>query len=138
MFSVGSFTFSGRYTYRHARYVGKIIRLLNKLLPDGQANAETPVLTADGIKVPDATWISPVYAEELEVNEPLVLERAPEICVEVLSPSNSQPEMKEKMALYFVAGAHEVWLCALDGKMELYTPDFSAASRLCPLFPGQL
>ena len=44
--------------YRHARYVGKIIRLLNRLLPDGQTNAETPVLTADGVKVPDATWIS--------------------------------------------------------------------------------
>ena len=24
--------------YRHARYVGKIIRLLNRLLPDGQTN----------------------------------------------------------------------------------------------------
>jgi Uma2 family endonuclease len=124
--------------YRHARYVGKIIRLLNRLLPDGQTNAETPVLTADGIKVPDATWISRVYAEELEAKEPLVLERAPEICVEVLSPSNSEPEMNEKRALYFEAGAREVWLCGLDGKKEFYTPDLSAASRLCPLFPGQL
>jgi Uma2 family endonuclease len=61
-----------------------------------------------------------------------------EICVEVLSSSNSQPEMEEKMALYFEAGAHEVWLCGLDGKMEFYTPDLSAVSRLCPLFPGQL
>ena len=124
--------------YRHARYVGKIIRLLNRLLPEGEANAETPVLTADGIKVPDATWISSTYAKELEVQDPLVLERAPEICVEVLSPTNSLAEMNEKRALYFEAGAHEVWICGLDGKMEFYTPDLSAASRLCPLFPGQL
>lgn len=124
--------------YRHTRYVGKITKLLNKFLPDGQANSETAVLTADGIKVPDATWISPVYAQELEVKDPLVLERAPEICVEVLSPSNSPAEMNEKRDLYFEAGAHEVWICGLDGKMEFYTPDLSAASRLCPLFPGQL
>jgi Uma2 family endonuclease len=126
--------------FGHVSYVAKIIRLWNRLLPEGQANADTPVLTADGIKVPDATWISAGYTQELEARKPLplVLERAPEICVEVLSPSNSQPEMEEKMALYFEAGAHEVWLCGRDGKMEFYTPELSAVSRLCPLFPGQL
>jgi hypothetical protein len=46
--------------------------------------------------------------------------------------------MEEKRALYFEAGAREVWLCGRDGKMEFYTPDMAAASRLCPLFPGQL
>jgi Uma2 family endonuclease len=124
--------------YSHARYVGTIMRLLNKFLPDGQAMPSTPVLTADGVKVPDATWISSTYSKELEVKEPLVLERAPEICVEVLSPSNSRPEMNEKRALYFEAGAQEVWICGRDGKMKFYTPDLAAASRLCPLFPGQL
>ena len=114
---------------------GKIIRWLNELLPDGRALPETPVLTADGIKVPDVTWISAAYAQELEAKKPLVLERAPEICVEVLSPSNSSAEMDEKRALYFEAGALEVWICGLDGKMEFHT---RGLSRLCPLFPGQL
>ena len=122
--------------FPHVSYVGKIIKLLNELLPDGRAFADTPVLTSDGIKVPDATWVSAVYAQELETKEPLVLERAPEIRVEVLLPSNSQAEMNEKRALYFEAGAHEVWICDLDGKMEFYTPDLAEASRLCPLFPG--
>ena len=126
--------------FRHTRQVGKIIKLLNKLLPEGEANAETPVLTADGIKVPDVTWMSAGYAGELEAQEPLVLERAPEICVEVLSPSNSLAEMNEKRALYFEAVAHEVWICGLDGKMEFFASPGQqvAASRLCPLFPGQL
>ena len=83
--------------YRHTRYVGKITKLLNKFLPDGQANSETAVLTADGIKVPDATWISPVYSKELEVKDPLVLERAPEICVEVLSPSKWPDRTERKI-----------------------------------------
>jgi Uma2 family endonuclease len=108
--------------YRHTRYVGKITKLLNKFLPDGKANSETAVLTADGIKVPDATWISPVYAKELEVKDPLVLERAPEICVEVLSPSNSPAELNEKRALYFEAGAHEVWICGLDWQNGILQP----------------
>jgi len=34
--------------------LGKITKLLNKFLPDGQVNSETAVLTADGIKVPEA------------------------------------------------------------------------------------
>jgi Putative restriction endonuclease len=124
--------------FGHVSYVGKIIRWLNELLPDGQAFADTPVLTPDGIKVPDATWISAEYSQQLEIQKPLVLERAPEICVEVLSPSNSLAEMKEKRALYFAAGAHEVWICGLDGKMGFYTPDLAPASRLYPAFPGQL
>jgi Uma2 family endonuclease len=121
--------------FGHVSYAGKIIRWLNELLPDGRALPETPVLTADGVKVPDVTWISAAYAQELEARKPLVLERAPEICVEVLSPSNSSAEMDEKRALYFEAGAHEVWICDLDGKMEFHT---RGLSRLCPLFPGQL
>ena len=121
--------------FGHVSYAGKIIRWLNELLPDGQALPETPVLTADGVKVTDVTWISAAYAQELEARKPLVLERAPEICVEVISPSNSSAEMDENRALYFEAGAHEVWICGLDGKMEFHTRDLS---RLCPSFPGQL
>ena len=61
--------------FGHTRYAGKIIRWLNELLPSGQALPETPVLTADGIEVPDVTWIGPEYFGELEANVPLVLER---------------------------------------------------------------
>ena len=49
-----------------------------------------PLVTLDGIKVIDVVWMSAGYFRELEAKEPLVLERAPEICVEVLSPSNSE------------------------------------------------
>ena len=86
----------------------------------------------------DVVWIGPEYAARLETQNPVALERAPEIRVEVLSSSNSKPEMEEKLALYFEAGAQEVWICGLDDKMEFYTADLSAASRLCPIFPGQL
>ena len=56
--------------FGHVSYVGKIIRWLNELLPDGRALPETPVLTADGVKVTDVTWISAAYAQELEARKP--------------------------------------------------------------------
>jgi hypothetical protein len=46
--------------------------------------------------------------------------------------------MAEKSALYFEAGAQEVWLCALDGKIEFYTPEPSAQSAICSEFPSQI
>jgi tetratricopeptide (TPR) repeat protein len=51
-----------------------------------------------------------------------------EIRAQAETHRSASPEMEEKRA----------WICGLDGKMEFYTPDLSAASRLCPLFPGQL
>jgi Uma2 family endonuclease len=120
----------------HGFNQSKICQLLAVRLPDGQVVTECPLITQDGVKGIDVAWLK---GDRTEVAEgKLVLERAPEICVEVLSPSNTVEEMKEKRALYFAAGAHEVWLCGRDGKMEFYTPDLAAASRLCPLFPGQL
>lgn len=57
---------------------------------------------------PDGTDASPV---------------APEICVEVLSKSNSPAEIDEKRRLYFEHGALEVWTCDVNGDMRFYTPD---------------
>jgi Uma2 family endonuclease len=61
--------------------------------------------------------------------------------MEVLSPSNSQLEMAEKRALYFEAGAAEVWICRLDGAMTfLLRPDLEQRdkSALCPDFPPKI
>jgi Uma2 family endonuclease len=124
--------------FDHARYVAKIIKFLQMLLPAGEAFAETPVLTADGVKVTDVAWFSAEYTRELERQHPAALERAPEICVEVLSPSNTPEEMAEKSALYFEAGAHEVWLCGLDGRIAFYTPEPSAQSTICTEFPNHI
>ncbi|HUP80104.1 MAG TPA: Uma2 family endonuclease, partial [Pirellula sp.] len=47
-------------------------------------------------------------------------EIAPEICVEVRSPSHTPSEIQTKRYLYFEAGAEEVWICELDGLIEFY------------------
>jgi hypothetical protein len=49
--------------------------------------------------------------------------------------------MSEKRALYFGAGAEEVWFCHRDGRMEFFlkaAPDTPTASVLCPAFPTRI
>jgi Uma2 family endonuclease len=124
--------------FDHVRHVATIIELLHAHMPAGKVLAETPVVTSDGVKVTDSAWISAGYAHELEGQNPPALKKAPEICVEVLSPSNTPEEMAEKRALYFEAGAQEVWLCGLDGKIAFYTPETSAQSGICRDFPSRI
>jgi Uma2 family endonuclease len=60
--------------------------------------------------------------------------------VEIISPANTASEIEEKRALYFEAGAQEVWTCSLDGKLRFQVaPDQQVdASRLCPGFPQEV
>jgi Uma2 family endonuclease len=123
----------------HGNRQGRIGALLLQLLPDGEIFTECPVSTAGGVKAADVAWVAPGRRENLAA---LVLfELAPEICVEVLSPSNSAAEIDEKSALYFDAGSTEVWLCNLDGSMSFFVgPSHlqSSTSVLCPAFPSRI
>jgi Uma2 family endonuclease len=76
-----------------------------------------------------------------ELGEQVCFPRAPEICVEVLSPGNTEAEIQEKMALYFDAGAREVWLCERSGAMSFFSPGTTRpmrASKVCPEFLKQV
>ena len=54
--------------------------------------------------------------------------RSPEICVEVLSPGNTEAKVPEKIALYFDAGAREVWLVRSFGYDEFFDKRCSTAA----------
>jgi hypothetical protein len=76
-----------------------------------------------------------------ERGERVSFPRAPEVCVEVRSPRNSEAELREKAALYFDAGAVEVWVCGESGVMTFWlaTAESPApASRIFPDFPPQV
>jgi Uma2 family endonuclease len=53
---------------------------------------------------------------------------APDLCVEVLSATNTRAEMDEKVAGYLAAGAREVWLVGEDG-----VPEFSTSGGRTPV-----
>lgn len=121
----------------HGGFQNEIGHLLAQMLPAGKAITECAVETTDGVKVADVAWITRerLAPHRRSVNMPI----APEICVEIVSPSNSREEMLGKMQLYFAKGAEEVWLCDENGKMEFFAHDVVtpiAVSRRCPEFPS--
>jgi Uma2 family endonuclease len=123
----------------HGKKQNRIGTLLEQLLPDGHVVTECPVSTPDGVKAIDVAWLAPERGPEADTESCLI--RAPEICVEILSPSNTTVEIQEKIALYFEAGAREVWICEQDGTLKFYflsSPQIRSSSELCPQFPARI
>jgi Uma2 family endonuclease len=118
----------------HGRSAFLIGVLLEQLL-GGVALTECPISTPGGVKAADVVWMP---AESYDKLKNTCLPAAPPICVEVLSPTNSRREMVHKKALYFQAGAVEVWFCDGKRKMTFFlSPDDTGntASRYCAAFP---
>ena len=123
----------------HGSFQSEIAYLLRSLLPVGRVLTECQISTADGVKAADVAWASPERMTQL--GDKVCFPHAPDICVEVISPGNTEEELDEKMALYFDAGAREVWLCAKGGAMSFFTAGGALpvrGSKLCPQFPRQV
>ena len=118
----------------HSIYQSEIAYLLRRLLAGGKTIVELAVMTGDNVKVPDVVWAA---RKTMRMHEgESSWSSAPEICVEVFSPTNTRAEMRGKRLAYFQAGAQEVWTCDLKGKMSFYSPTGSLEkSTLCPKFP---
>ena len=118
----------------HGGYQAEICKLLQKLL-DGKTITEAAVLTSDNVKVADVVWLTWEHWKTAQYE--LAASTAPAICVEVTSKSNYQRELDEKKALYFEAGAKEVWFCDRMGNMIFHTPEGQVdKSPMCPDFPA--
>jgi Uma2 family endonuclease len=123
----------------HGSFQSEISYLLRTIMRQGRILTECPISTADGVKAADVAWASPALMKQL--GRQVCFPCAPEICVEVKSPSNSEAEIQEKISLYFDAGAKEVWVCGANGTVSFYTPNSSKPSRsspMCPEFPRQV
>jgi Uma2 family endonuclease len=93
-----------------APYHGRLqIKLADKLATlGGERTAEAPIATPLGLFVADLAWSSQKSPPSAEDVNPLM--QAPELCIEVVSPSNSRKELRDKTAAYLAAGAVEVWI----------------------------
>lgn len=121
----------------HSIYQGEIAYRLHSLAPAGKAIVECAIATRKGTKVADVAWASQeriaIIWSEIECSI------APELCVEVLSSTNTGKEMQIKQQLYFEKGAQEVWTCDASGSMAFFSPAGPLAhSILFPDFPLQL
>jgi len=119
----------------HGKYQSRIDGQLQDLMEQlGETVIECAIQTRKGTKVADVAWFSADRWEQVqdEYDSPI----APEICVEVISPSNSSEEIQDKKNLYFERGAIEVWTCDAKGKMQFYTQTGEmSSSALVPHFP---
>lgn len=126
--------------FSHTARQSNIFRELLTRLPAGRTVAECAVLTSDGVKGIDVAWISETRIKRGLKGE--VLTFAPEICVEVLSPKNTRQEMETKRALYFEAGADEVWICDKAGTLHFFLKGSAEVeaqgSLLCPSMPAKV
>lgn len=84
----------------------------------GKIIMECSIQTSQGVKVADVAWASDAFIAEYGFATPYP--KAPEICVEIVSPSNSKGEMDEKIDLYLAKGAQEVWIVNEQGVTKYY------------------
>lgn len=90
----------------HGVLQARLVTGLTKL--GGQALVEASVVTSAGVLVADVAWASADFMRTHGSETPFT--RAPELCIEVASPSNSRKELREKTEAYLACGAAEVWI----------------------------
>jgi Uma2 family endonuclease len=105
-------------TNEHGIYQAKIVILISRIVEEGTLISECSIQTSEGVKVADVAWASAEFMQKNKGKNPF--SEAPEICIEILSPSNPELEMTEKKELYFAHGAKEFWVCDQEGNMTFY------------------
>jgi Uma2 family endonuclease len=122
---------------RHSVFQKAVQDLLDEHAPEGLSPPELAIATPQGVKVPDVAWMSPQCWERMQqTGDPSTL--APEICVEVMSDSNTWAEMEEKRSLYLEAGAEEVWVVSEEGQVRFFRDEEMETSELAPDVPSEL
>ena len=125
------------HSRKHSKYQASISQLLHQWMPPGVVVPECAVKCRLSTPVVDVAWFSPERDAACgDAFESIV---APEICIEVRSPSNLQKAMDAKREDYFEAGTLECWFCDLSGEMRFYAPQGELErSALCPQFPKRV
>ena len=118
----------------HSILQGEIEFMLRSLLKEGKTLPECAIKTSKGTKVADVAWVSSGLLAKIKGE--IEASIAPEICVEIISTSNTKKEMAEKRQLYFEAGAKEVWMCNESGDVCFFNAEQQLTrSVLVPEFP---
>ena len=118
----------------HSAFQGKISRLLPE---NGVVLPECAISTSKGTKVADIAWSSEQRFKLIEHETECSI--APEVCIEVLSSSNTNIEMEEKGQLYLAAGAVEFWVCNENGDVMFFNATGQLKkSNLVPSFPNKI
>lgn len=94
-------------------------REIDRYQKSGRVIVECSIQTTDGVKVADVAWASDEFLAEHGDATPY--QKAPEICVEVVSRSNSKRAIEQKVELYLARGAQEVWVISDKQPAKFFT-----------------
>jgi Uma2 family endonuclease len=87
--------------------------------PDG-----TFVLSTFNTRIPDVAYMTKESAQEQDDDS--FMRGAPDLAVEVVSPSNTPTEMQQRAGEYLTAGSRLVWIVDLNKRtVDVYKPDGS-------------
>jgi Uma2 family endonuclease len=84
------------------------LAILLKAQLGGRTLVEVGVQTTSAIYAPDVAWCTDDFLASHRNETPLA--RAPDICVEIASPSNAIHDLRAKARAYIEAGATEAWV----------------------------
>lgn len=102
----------------HGRIQGQFAAWLSGRLGKGVAT-EVAIEHSEGTSEPDVVWApKEFWAKQNRARADLPT--APPLVCEVLSPSNTEAEMKSKIANYLGAGANEVWLIGQNETVRFF------------------
>lgn len=107
-------------SFIHSFLQGELATLLRNQL-GGRIFTELAIQTHLGVKVPDVAWSSDDYFQQHR--QEICASSAPEICIEIISRSNGERELRQKVALYLKSGAIEVWLVDEQGTVRFFNAD---------------
>lgn len=108
-----------RPTWEHGEVAGNVymlVKLFLKQHPIGRVTVEGGVITErkpDTVRGPDVSFMS---AGRMPLGERMdrFADATPDLCVEVVSPSNTRRKLNDKIKEYFFTGAKAVWVIDPD------------------------
>lgn len=116
---LGEWIVSPRPTHGHQRAAFVVgFQLATQLGPE--VATEVSVYTDRGIRAPDVAWMPAARWLEAKGQNPLPF--VPDVCVEVVSPSNTRQEILMKVGAYLRGGAREAIVVGLKGEVEYFGP----------------
>jgi Uma2 family endonuclease len=84
-------------------------------------------LSADTVRAPDVAFVCQARVETLKSKG--FAKGAPDLAVEIFSPSDSVRQLMRKVKQYFAAGCHTVWIVYPD-RREVHVLEASGVDRL--------
>jgi len=116
---------SDGHNSRPGQFAGMIAQILATRFDGGRLALDCPIETPDGVLVADLAWVSQTRLGALRT-EP-TWNAAPDICVQMVDATKSQPECLAATHQFFKVGARECWIVWPDGNIERHRgshPDF--------------